>query len=151
MRRVLPAGHFDFALLSAERALVERARGDLPAARTLIDDAIRMAEQTSRNGGSFFIPIFLTYRADFELAAQQPSSADADLHRALDLLLAGAQPGDYSVYVGRAELTLAGVLTAEGKVAEAQREAQLAVEQLTRAEGSDHPETLAAVRIVRGL
>jgi tetratricopeptide (TPR) repeat protein len=147
MHRVLPAGHFNFALLSAERGLVARERGDLPAARRLIDDAIRIAEQASRNGGSLFVPIFLTYRADFELSAQQPSSADADLRRALDLLLAGAQPGDYSVYVGRAELTLAEVLTSEGKVAEAHREAQLAVEQLTRAEGSDHPETLAAVRI----
>jgi eukaryotic-like serine/threonine-protein kinase len=147
MRRLLPPGHFLFAVLSAERALVARERHDLPDARKLIDDAIRIAEQASQHGGSLFVPIFLTYRADFELAARQSSAADADLHRALDLLLAGAQPGDYSAYVGRAELTLAQALSAEGKVAEAQREARLAAEQLTRAEGSDHPETLAAVRI----
>jgi tetratricopeptide (TPR) repeat protein len=151
MRRVLPAGDVEFAVLGAQRALVARARGDLPVARMLIDDAIRMAEQASQNGGSLLVPVFLTYRADFELAARQPSSADADLHRALDLLLAGARPGDYSVHVGRAELILAEVLTSEGKVAEAHREAQLAVEQLTPAEGSDHPETLAAVRIGKGL
>jgi eukaryotic-like serine/threonine-protein kinase len=151
MRRVLPAGHFNFALLRAERALVARTRGDLPAARALIDDAIRLAEQASRNGGSLFVPIFLTYRAEFALAARQSPSADADLHRALDLLLAGAQASDYSVYVGRAELTLAEVLMSEGKVAEARGEAQLAVEQLTRAEGSDHPETLAAARIGKEL
>jgi eukaryotic-like serine/threonine-protein kinase len=151
MRTVLPAGHFDFALLSAERALVARARGDLAAARRLIDDAIRIAEQTSRSGGSLFVPIFLTYRADIELAARQPSSADADLHRALDLLRAGARPGDYSVNVGRAELVLARVLSFEGKVAEARREAQLAAAQLTRAEGPEHPETLAAGRLGQSL
>jgi hypothetical protein len=147
MRKVLPAGDFYFAVLGADRALVARAQGDLPAARTLIDGAIRNAEQASQSGGSALLPVFLTYRAEFELAAQQPSSADADLRRALALLLAGAQPGDYSVLVGRAELTLAQVLTSEGKVAEAHREAQLAVAQLTPAEGSDHPETLTAVRI----
>jgi eukaryotic-like serine/threonine-protein kinase len=147
MRRILPAGHFWFARLSAERAAVARERNDLPAARTLIDDAIRIAEQASRHGGSLLVPIFLTYRADLELAALEPSSAHADLRRALDLLLAGAQPGEYSVYVGRAELTLARVLSAEGKLPEAHREARLAAEQLTLAEGSDHPETLAALRI----
>jgi hypothetical protein len=139
MRRLRPAGHYDFAVLTAERALVARERKDLPAARRLIDDAIRIAEQANHRGGSLFVPIFLTYRADFELAAREPSRADADLRRALDLLLTGTHPTDYSVYVGRAELTLAQVLSSEGKVAEANREAQLAAEQLTRAEGSDHP------------
>ncbi len=150
MRRVLPAGHFDFALLGAERALLARARGDLPAARKLIDDAIRIAEQASQHGGSLFVPIFLTYRADIELAAHQPSPADADLHRALELLLEDARPGDYSVFVGRAELSLARVLGSEGRTADAQRQAQLAAQQLARAEGADNPETLAALRLAKG-
>lgn len=147
MRRLLPAGDFFYSLLSAERALVARERNDLPAARMLIDDAIQIAERTSRNGGSFYVPIFLTYRAELELAAREPVPAQTDLQRALDQLLAGAQPGDYSVYVGRAELLLAQVLRLEGKGAEAQREAELAAGQLTRAEGSDHPETLTAVQM----
>jgi eukaryotic-like serine/threonine-protein kinase len=147
MRTLLPPGHYWFAMLAAERALVARERNDLPAARALLDDAVRIAEQASQRGGWLFVPIFLTYRADLELAAQQPSSAHEDLHRALGLLLADAQPGDYSVYVGRAELTLAQVLSAEGKLAEAHREGLVAAEQLTRAEGPDHPETQAALRI----
>jgi eukaryotic-like serine/threonine-protein kinase len=147
MRKVHQAGHYAFALLSAERALIARQRDDLAGARTLIDDAIRIAENASGHGGALFVPIFLTYRADIELAARQPSLAEADVRRALKLLLADAQPGDYSVYVGRAELTLAQVLRADDKVAEAHREAQLAADQLTRAEGKDHPETLAALRI----
>jgi tetratricopeptide (TPR) repeat protein len=147
MRKLLPAGHFLFGVLVAERALIAHERNDLPAARTLIDDAIWLGEQASTHGGSLFVPIYLTYRADFELAAQQPSPADADLHRALKLLLVNAQPGDYSVYVGRAELSLARLLSSEGRTAEAQHEAQFAADQLARAEGSDNPETLAASAI----
>ena len=147
MRRVRSEGHYVFAVLGAERALIARERDDLPGARTLIDDALGIAQRASEHGGGFFVPILLTYRAGFELAAHQPPSAEADLHRALELLQAGGQAGDYSVYVGRAQLTLAQVLISEGKVAEARREAQLAVDQLTRAEGSDHPETLAAQAI----
>ncbi len=149
MRKLLPTGHFGFAILSSERALIARERDDLPAARTLIDDALRIAQQASQHGkaGPMYVPVFLTYRADIELAAQQPSPSEADLHRAINLLLADAQPGDYSVYVGRAELSLARVLDSEGKAAEAHREAHLAVEQLTKAEGPEHPETQAAVQL----
>jgi serine/threonine-protein kinase len=149
MHKLLPAGHWAFALLSAERALVAHAQHDLPGARARIDDAIHMAEQASQRGGSLFVPIFLTYRADFELGAGEALTAETDLRRALELLLPGAQPGDYSVYIGRAELLLAQALISEGKDAEAVREARLAAEQLTRAEGSEHPETLVAVRIGR--
>ncbi len=149
MRKLLPPGHLTFALLSAERAVVARERGDLQVARAQVDDAIRVAERANQRGnaGPVYVPMLLTYRADFELAAQQFSSAEADLERALDLLLAGAQPGEYSMHVGRAELILARVLSAEGKAAGAHREARLALEQLTRSEGMDHPETRAALEL----
>ena len=151
MRRHLPPGHFAFAILSAERALVARERGDLPGAQALIDDAIHIAGQASQHGkaGPVYVPIFLTYRADFELAAGQLAPADGDLRRALGLLLPGAQPGDYSAHVGRAELLLARVLSAEGKGADARAEAQLAAQQLAKAEGEDHPETRAAEELSR--
>ena len=151
MNKLLPSGHFAFALLGAERALIARERNDLTAARALIDAAIRSTEQAGRNGksGPEYLPILLTYRADIELAARQLSPADADLHRALELLLAGAQPGDYSVHVGRAELLLARVLNLEGKSTDARSEAQLAAQQLARAEGPDHPETRDAEQLGR--
>ena len=153
MHSLLPPGHFAFALLSAERALVARARGDLPAARALIDDAIEIASQAAQQGkaGPVYLPTFLTYRAEIELTAQQLAAADADSRKALDLLLAGAQPGDYSVHVGRAELTLAQVLSAEGQAAKARNEAQLAAQQLARGEGEDHPETRAARELSKTL
>lgn len=98
----------------------------------------------TQNGGSRFLPTFLTYRAQFELSARQLPPAEADLHRALvDLLSTRARPGEYSAYVGRAELILAQALSSESKV----DEAQLAAEQIARAEGPDHHETMEAVRI----
>ena len=151
MRKLLPPGHYVFAVLSAERALIARERHDFDDSRRLIDEAIRIAEQQSQRGGSPFVPLYLIYRADVELSAEQPSPAEADLHRALDLLRADAQPDDYSVYVGRAELILARVLSSEGKVSEARREAELAVKQLTQAEGPNHPETLLAAGITKTL
>lgn len=149
MRKLLPPGHFTFALLSAARALIARERADLPVARALIDDAVEIASQATQRGqaGPVYVPMLLIYRADFELTAQQLSPAEADLHRALNLLLAGAQPGEYSMHVGRAELTLARLLSSEGKAAEAHRQARLAVKQLTLSEGADHPETRAALEL----
>ncbi|HYM43203.1 MAG TPA: serine/threonine-protein kinase [Steroidobacteraceae bacterium] len=146
MLRFLPAGHYAFGLLPAERALVARDRGDLPLARALIDDAIAKVSGPVRSGRVIpvLLPTFLTERAEIELAARQLQAADADLHRALDLLTAGAQPGDYSIYVGRAQLALARVLSAEGKGDETRQVAQLAMQQLAKSGGEDHPETRAA-------
>jgi eukaryotic-like serine/threonine-protein kinase len=151
MHKLLPAGHYVFAVLSAERALIASERHDLGAAQSLIDEAIMIAEQQSQRGGSQFVPLYLIYRANIELSAERDSSAEADLRRALNLMRADAQPGDYSVYVGRAELILARVLRSEGKLPQAQREAELALKQLTQAEGPKHPETLSAAGIAKTL
>jgi hypothetical protein len=51
------------------------------------------------------------------------------------------------VPVGRTEFILARVLSSEGKLPEAHREAELAVQQLSKAQGPQHPETLAAAGI----
>jgi len=149
MRKLLPPGHFAFGVLTAERALVARDQGDLAAAQTQIDAAIKVDEEAAHSGkaGAEYVPPLLIYRAGIELAAQRLAPADADLQRALALLTAKAQPGDYSMYVGRAELMLAQLLRAEGKADDARREARLAAQQLAQAEGPDHPETRAAEQL----
>jgi len=73
----------------------------------------------------------------------------ADARRALALLAASAQSGDYSVYTGRAELALARVPAAGGQISEAHSAATRAVQQLAKAEGADHPETRAADQLSR--
>jgi tetratricopeptide (TPR) repeat protein len=152
MRTLLPPGHYAFGSVTAERALVARDQGDLSTARAQIDTAVALDEQAARRGkaGAEYVPVMLIYRAGIELAARQPPSAEADLHRALAQLTTNAAPGDYSVYVGRAELALARVLGSEGKPAEARHAAQLAAQQLAQAEGPQHPETRAAVELGGG-
>lgn len=149
MRSLLPPGHFAFGSVIAERALIARDRGDLPTAQAQIDAAVELDEQAARHGkaGGEYVPVMLIYRAGIELAAGRLPAADADLRRALGQLTANTAntaAGGYSMYVGRAELALARVLGAEGRPAEARREARLAAQQLAGAEGPEHPETRAA-------
>jgi tetratricopeptide (TPR) repeat protein len=147
MQKLLPTGHFIYAVLNAERALIARERNDLAGARKLADEAVTIAERESKRGASLYVPLYLTLRAEIKLAGKEPSSAEADLNRALDLLGKDAQPGDYSAHVGRAELTLAAALNSEGKLSEAKHEAALAAEQLGRSLGPDHPETVFAAEL----
>ncbi len=149
MRQLLPAGHFAFASLAAERALIAREQGDLPRALDLINEALQIAEEADRHGkaGAQYLPVFLTHRAEIELAAARLASAGADARGALASLTANAQPGDYSVYTGRAELVLARVLAAGGQTSAARSAAARAAQQLARAEGADHTETRAALQL----
>lgn len=125
---------------------------NFPRALQLINEALEITEEADRHGkaGAQFLPILLTHRAEIELAAAQLAPAGTDARQALALLATTAQPGDYSVYAGRAELTLARVLAAGGESSEARSAANRAVQQLTKAEGADHPETLAALRLSGG-
>jgi tetratricopeptide (TPR) repeat protein len=152
MRQLLPPGHFAFASLAAERALLASEQEDFPRALELINQALEITEEAGRHGkaGAQFLPILLTHRAEIELAAAQLAPASSHARQALALLTTTAQPGDYSVYAGRAELTLARVLAAGGESSESRRAANRAVQHLTKAEGADHPETLAAVRLSSG-
>jgi tetratricopeptide (TPR) repeat protein len=146
MRKLLPGGHFAFAALAAERALTLQEQGDAAGALKLINEAIQIDEQAAQHGkaGAQYLPTLLTYRATFELTEGQLPAAEADVRRALSLLSVDAQPGDYSVYSGRAQLILAQVLIAEGRPSEARSSAQAAAAQLEKAVGPDHPDTRAA-------
>ena len=146
MRALLPAGHFAFGSLAAERALVARERGDFPDALGFINQAIEIDTQAEKGGksGAQYLPSLLTHRATIELAAGDLPAAEADARRALGLFEDESWPGDYSSYTGGAYLTLARVLTAEGKDGEAREAAQAAEKQLEKAVGAGHPDTLAA-------
>jgi tetratricopeptide (TPR) repeat protein len=152
MHQLLPPGHFAFASVAAERALVARERGDFSGALGFINQAIQIDERAGQHkkAGAQFLPILLTHRATIELAAAQLPAADADTRRALMLLSVDARPGDYSVYTGRAQLTLARVLSAEGNASEARSSAKAAAQQLEQAVGPDHPETRAARQLSEG-
>jgi hypothetical protein len=85
------------------------------------------------------------------MAAGQVPAAERDARQAVELLQAGADPGNFSSSNGRAYLALARVLSAEGKVPEARAAAQQASEQLQKTLGPQHPETQAAEELNRSV
>jgi eukaryotic-like serine/threonine-protein kinase len=146
LRRGLPAGHFAFGSLASERSLNALARGDVPAAMRLADQAVAIDEASIKAGGEGAVPfrLLLIRRSTIELAARRPNDAVADAKRALSLLQAAAEPATFSSVMGRAHLALANALDAQGKMDEAHAAARAAVEQLQNALGPDHSETRAA-------
>jgi serine/threonine-protein kinase len=146
MRALLPAGHFAFGSLAAERALVAREQGDFARALVFINQAMAIDQQAEKGGktGAQYLPVLLTQRASIELAAGDLKAADADARRALGLFADEAWPGDYSSHAGAAYLALARVLVAEGRTDEARGAALAAERQLEKSVGAEHPDTLAA-------
>jgi len=83
-------------------------------------------------------------RASIETDAGQLPPAEQDVRRAVALMQSEAQTGDFSSSTGRAYLTLARTLSAEGKGEQARAAARVAADQLQKALGSQHPDTRAA-------
>jgi tetratricopeptide (TPR) repeat protein len=87
------------------------------------------------------LPLLLIRRSTVEFNAKRPEDARRDAARALSLLQATSQPGTFSSNLGRAYLTLARALQAQGKSDEAKAAARSAAEHLQNALGPDHSDT----------
>jgi serine/threonine-protein kinase len=146
LRRNLPPGHYAFASLASERSLVALLRGDYEAALQLAGQAVALDEAAIKAGGqgASVLPALLIRRSAIELEVKRAEDARTDAARALSLSQATTQPGTFSSNLGRAYLTLARALQAEGKRDQAQAAARSATEQLQNTLGSDHPEVRAA-------
>jgi tetratricopeptide (TPR) repeat protein len=124
LRRNLPPGHYAFASLISEHALIALARGDLATALQLSQQALTIVEVSAH--------------------------AAADGARAVTLLQAAAQPGTFSLDLGRTCLTLARALEAQHKRDEARLAYRSAFDHLNGAVGSDHPHTRLCESARRG-
>jgi len=146
MRHDLPAGHYSFAMLKEERALLAEARGDLPMAMNHINRAISFLDTAIKAGqrGSSLIPVFLVSRSTIELRLHQAGEAATDANRAVTLFQHATEPAAFSCDVGRAYLALGRALLAQGKQKEAYVAFRSAVDQLQNALGPDHPDARAA-------
>jgi len=146
MRRALPPGHYRFATLTSDQALLAQAKGDLPTALQLADQAVALDEAAIKAGGqgAAFLPILLVRRSAVELEVGGREQAAADAARALDLLQTAAQPGTFSCNAGRAYLALGRALQSEGKLDQAHTAFRSASEHLQRTVGPDHPDTRSA-------
>jgi tetratricopeptide (TPR) repeat protein len=149
MRKHLPPTHYAFASLAADRARIALGEGDLALALQFSDQSIALGEAALKTGGqgAFAFPGFLLNRSAIELASGSLEQAVADANRALALLKSNTQPNSFSSTLGYAYLALARALDAQGKHDDAQTAAELAVQNLEKCLGSDHPDTRSAAQL----
>ena len=142
----LPAGHYGFASLAAQRGLNALAAGELESAQTFADRAVSIVERAIKSGreGSHDLPTLLTNRSTIELAASHPDRAVADARRAVTLLEPTLEVGKLSSTLGYAYLALGRALRAQGDAEGAQRPLYLAAEHLQYTIGPDHPNARTA-------
>jgi len=143
-RKVYPPNGPGFATIAAERAALAELRGDLSAARALIERAVAILET---NPDLFALPRMLLRRAQLALVMREFERARDNAQRALELFQKGAEPGNVSGDVGRASSTLARALLMLGQEAEANRALATAVEQL-RAYPAEHPDVKLAAELL---
>jgi serine/threonine-protein kinase len=146
LRKDLPPGHYAFAAITTERALIALQKHDLPTALRLMDQSIATIEAAVKAGGegAFSLPGLYTYRSEIDLAMGHADQAAADVERALAALRSNQSPGDFSSKLGRAYLAQARALASGGRAAEARAAAAQALTQLEASVGPNHPDTAAA-------
>ena len=147
LRKNLPPGHVAFAALESQQSLVAQARGDLPAALRLANDAVAIAETAERKQGGDSLRTYLTRRADIELVLSRPDEAARDAGRALraeDVL----STAPLTSVTGRAYLALGRALQAQHRSGEAAAAFRSAVTHLDSALGPDHADTREARRLL---
>ena len=151
LQNALPPGHLAFAALASDRSQILELAGETARALDLANLAIRLCEGASAQGKACaqFMPSFLRHRASVETALKEFAPAESDARQALQLLLERTRPGEFSLSTGRAYLTLARCLRAQGKDAEGRAMAQLAADQLDKSIGVDHPDTRAARELAK--
>jgi serine/threonine protein kinase/tetratricopeptide (TPR) repeat protein len=152
LRSALPPGHYAFTALASERSQTLELEGDTARALDLANLAIRMCEEVSRQGKACaqYLPSLLRHRASIETSLRQFAPAESDARQALQLLLQQTRAGEFSQATGRAYLTLARCLAAEGRDAEGRAMAQHAADQLEKSIGADHPDTRSARELATG-
>jgi eukaryotic-like serine/threonine-protein kinase len=151
MRKSFPAGHYGFASISTERALIAMEKHDPSTALRLIDEAIAtiQASVNAGKGGGSLLPIRYSDRSEIELAMGRANDAEADASRALAAFKPDPNSSDASCKVGRAYLLEARALAAEGKADQARNAAAQALAQLQGSLGPDHPDTQSARRLAQ--
>ena len=138
--RMLPQGHYAFAALATEQALLAEARGDYPAAIAAANRALTIAD----GHDAFGTPLLLIHRAELELAMHRIEDARADATRAISLERTIVAPEAQSSILGRAYLALGRAQLAQGRVDEGLGALASALDQLRPTLGADHPQVRLA-------
>ena len=141
--RDLPPGHYAFASLMLERALIASERGEQKIALELINRAISMAQNAIRSGGqgAFLFPTIYVLRARVELRAGMAEAAQGDVENAIKEESASLQLGDASAGLANAYYFLAKALATRGMRGEALAAMRMATQIFEKAVGPNCPYT----------
>lgn len=139
LQRDLPRGHYAFASLKLERALIASERADQNGALEMINQAISMAQDAIRSGGqgAFMFPTIYVFRAKIELRCGRAKEAQSDAENAIAQESASLQPGDTSAGLGNAYFFLAKALEAQGERGRALAAMRKSQETFEKSVGAD--------------
>jgi serine/threonine-protein kinase len=138
--RMLPPGHIAFAAIASHHARLAQLRGDLAAAESAADRAVKIAEAREDSALSGY----LFRRAELKRQIRKYDDARADATRALEIELKVVDPSAPSSRLGRFTLGLARILHDTGQSDEAQKHFATALQHLRATLGPEHPDTITA-------
>ena len=146
LRRMLPPGHYAYAVLASEQSQVARVRGDLTAALKLADQAVALDEAAIQKSGdaAVYLPTMLLQRSQIELQLKHADAAAVDAARAVNQWRSSTESDAFSSNLGLAYLALGRALQDQGKTQEAISAFRSASEHLAPTLGPDHADTRAA-------
>jgi tetratricopeptide (TPR) repeat protein len=149
LRGRFPPGHLALGSFASYQSMLAAARGDLPTALRLANEALSMVEGWFKTHGSDdrFVAVLLTRRADVELRSGRVDEAVADAERASRLSRSDLPAGAFLSTAGRADLILGRALQAKGRGDEADAALRSALEHLQRSLGPEHPDTRSAQQL----
>jgi tetratricopeptide (TPR) repeat protein len=150
LRRRFPPRHLALGSFASYQSMLAAARGDLPSALQLANEALSTVEAWFKTHGSDdrFVAILLTRRADVEFQSGRVDEAVADAERASRLSRSDVPPGAFLSTAGRADLMLGRALQAKGRGDEARAAVRSALEHLQSSLGLEHPDTQSARRFL---
>jgi tetratricopeptide (TPR) repeat protein len=137
---MLPPGHIAFAAIASHHARLAQLRGDLAAAESAADRAVKIAEAREDSALSGY----LFRRAELKRQIRKYDDARADATRALEIELKVVDPSAPSSRLGRFTLGLARILHDTGQSDEAQKHFATALQHLRATLGPQHPDTITA-------
>jgi tetratricopeptide (TPR) repeat protein len=141
-KQLLPAGHVAFAAVASQKSLNALAGGDAEGALVEANRAVELVEAKPEMRGRQVV--MLLRRAKVLMGLRQYEAARADAARALAFEQEACGPDSHSCWAGRAQLAIAGAMSAQGKTSEARLAYASAWEHLRDSLGQEHAETQEA-------
>jgi tetratricopeptide (TPR) repeat protein len=129
---------------------IDAARGKLTGAHQALSHVVDLLTAGGAQTNSSLVSAY-RQRAEIEQRMGQPAQAKDDATKAVEVAKSLQGGTKYSGYTGQASLTLGSVLQAQGDTQAAAAALRSALEHLSNTEGSGHPDTQQAQKLLAHL